>query len=396
MKRYHYQIFLGGAGGRGYSMEDIMEHLPSTDAVKALIVGWTEEKDVYEKLREYTKPYGIELWLWFPVFSEHSTQASFPPQCSIETKRAFGAAVFDGDETFDFCCPSDPALPGKLMHIYDRFYCDLGFDGIFLDRIRYPSLTMGIPALFGCMCPQCLSWFRERGLSEGEIMDSYYRLKQRIEDSLCKNPLGLLSYDDGTYCFDDPVLNRLIELRQCRITETVSQVVEVFRRKKLKIGMDLFAPFLAPFVGQDYRKLGQMADLVKPMLYRLTDTPAGMGYEVEAIWRAVACGNEETDRERKEFLQSFYGIAKDTTRKELFENELRIVHGFEKEAWHKGKIIPGIELHTVAEKEAISCDELEETIQMLEEEGFTERVACWDLMSTDKKHRDVFVNGMGV
>ena len=34
---------------------------------------------------------------------------------------------------------------------------DIGFDGVFLDRIRYPSAVMGFESLFGCQCKECLS-----------------------------------------------------------------------------------------------------------------------------------------------------------------------------------------------------------------------------------------------
>ncbi|MBQ6576157.1 MAG: hypothetical protein IJL91_00190, partial [Bacteroidales bacterium] len=54
-----------------------------------------------------------------------------------------------------------------------------------------------------------------------------------------------------------------------------------------KIGMDLFAPFMAPFVGQDYSILSAHTDFIKPMLYRKTDAPAGMEFEYELLRSAI-------------------------------------------------------------------------------------------------------------
>lgn len=51
--------------------------------------------------------------------------------------------------------------------------------------------------------------------------------------------------------------------------------------------MDLYAPFMAPFVGQDYAILAQHADFIKPMLYRRTFAPAGMGFEYDLLCKSV-------------------------------------------------------------------------------------------------------------
>lgn len=51
--------------------------------------------------------------------------------------------------------------------------------------------------------------------------------------------------------------------------------------------MDLYAPFMAPFVGQDYSILAEHADFIKPMLYRMTFAPAGMGFEYDLLKKAA-------------------------------------------------------------------------------------------------------------
>ena len=51
--------------------------------------------------------------------------------------------------------------------------------------------------------------------------------------------------------------------------------------------MDLYAPFMAPFVGQDYGILSAHADFIKPMLYRKTFAPAGLSFEYNLLKEAV-------------------------------------------------------------------------------------------------------------
>ena len=71
------------------------------------------------------------------------------------------------------------------------------------------------------------------------------------------------------------------------VSRAVASVADSLRSRGLEIGMDLYAPFMAPFVGQDYAILSQHADFIKPMLYRKTFAPAGMGFEYDLLRKAL-------------------------------------------------------------------------------------------------------------
>lgn len=158
----YYQAFTGGAAGRGVAAEDILRRLRNVP-VQAVIVGWSEDPALYRELGEALHRRGAELWLWFPVFSEHTLREGLRRQTGLLTGAPLGARVFDGDETFDFCCPSQAGLAQRLLEKYDRDFAGCAFDGMFLDRIRYPSLTVGAEALFGCACGECRDWLAETG-----------------------------------------------------------------------------------------------------------------------------------------------------------------------------------------------------------------------------------------
>ena len=55
--------------------------------------------------------------------------------------------------------------------------------------------------------------------------------------------------------------------------------------------MDTFAPYLAYFAGQDMKLLASMADFIKPMMYRITNAPAGMPFETDCLIRETVQGN---------------------------------------------------------------------------------------------------------
>ena len=71
------------------------------------------------------------------------------------------------------------------------------------------------------------------------------------------------------------------------VSGAVAGIADSLRSRGLSVGMDLYAPFMAPFVGQDYEILSQHADFIKPMLYRQTFAPAGMGFEYDLLRKAI-------------------------------------------------------------------------------------------------------------
>lgn len=75
--------------------------------------------------------------------------------------------------------------------------------------------------------------------------------------------------------------------RQAIITKAAGKLIEKFHSKSLKVGLDLFAPHLAPYMGQDSLKLGELADFIKPMMYWKTNAPAGIPYEEKSFYKAL-------------------------------------------------------------------------------------------------------------
>lgn len=384
----YYQIYTGSFSGRGIHEKEIMGKLPPTSDTKGIIVGWSKDIHLYKRLRDYTRSHGISLWLWFPVLSEHSAQEGFTPQIDIEGN-PFGSAVFDTDENFDFSCPSDETLADRLMELYDRVYGEIGFDGVFLDRIRYPSMTMGINALFGCQCSSCKRWYEEQGLEPEKIQILYKKIGKNIQNPDGNNSIGLLHYEKGRYLYSDSTLECLCRLKQRRINQTIREVAERFRSRGLLIGMDLFAPFLAPLVGQDYEELGKMADFIKPMLYRLTNTPAGFEFELDAMAKAIGVG-EERQKEALKMLREFYGIKDGNL--QFFVRELEAVAEFADTLGKKGLFVPGVEIHTIQNRPQIAIQDIRENIRMLEAMGFYDRVACWDILSAEGEALNAFIN----
>lgn len=381
----YYQAFTGGAAGRGVAAEDILRRLRNVP-VQAVIVGWSEDPALYRELGEALHRRGAELWLWFPVFSEHTLREGLRRQTGLLTGAPLGARVFDGDETFDFCCPSQAGLAQRLLEKYDCDFAGCAFDGMFLDRIRYPSLTVGAEALFGCACGECRDWLAENGLPRQVQDDLAQRIAARMSDEDCIDPLGLLQYCAGQYIFADPALETLLRLKCQRIESVVRVLCGGFRSRGMKVAMDLFAPFLAPLVGQDYRRLGAMADFIKPMLYRHTYTPAGLSFELDAMARAVSEAAPAAYAARRAYLRQVTGMDGDTGG--FFERELAAIPPV-------GRVVPGIELHTAEGLPPVRRTDIADSVHRVEQAGYFDRVVCWDILSADQKAIETFAGIAG-
>ena len=349
-------------------------------------MGWSEDPALYRELGEALHRRGAELWLWFPVFSEHTLREGLRHQTGLLTGAPLGARVFDGDETFDFCCPSQAGLAQRLLEKYDRDFAGCAFDGMFLDRIRYPSLTVGAEALFGCACGECRDWLAENGLPRQVQDDLAQRIAARMSDEDCIDPLGLLQYCAGQYIFADPALETLLRLKCQRIESVVRVLCGGFRSRGMKVAMDLFAPFLAPLVGQDYRRLGAMADFIKPMLYRHTYTPAGLSFELDAMARAVSEAAPAAYAARRAYLRQVTGMDGDTGG--FFERELAAIPPV-------GRVVPGIELHTAEGLPPVRRTDIADSVHRVEQAGYFDRVACWDILSADQKAIETFAGIAG-
>ena len=381
----YYQAFTGGAAGRGITAEDILHQLQGVP-VQAVIVGWSEDTAVYRQLREALHRRGAEMWLWFPVFSEHTLREGLRRQVSIRDSAPLGARIFDGDETFDFCCPSQTGLPQRLLGKYDRDFAGGVFDGVFLDRIRYPSMTVGVEALFGCACGDCCDWLTENGLPRQSLNDLFRRITARMADRDCVDPLGLVHYHMGQYNFADPDLETLLWLKCRRIESIVGALCDGFRSRGLKVGMDLFAPFLAPLVGQDYKQLGAMADFVKPMLYRHTYTPAGLTFEMDAMARAISQDVPDAYEARRAYLGQLTGL--DNNAADFFDRELAAIPAVT-------RVVPGIELHTAEGLPPIRRADIADSVHRVERAGYFDRAACWDVLSAEKEAIEAFAGDAG-
>lgn len=366
------QIYTGGVSGRNISIQQISQKLKELEdyRIDGIIVGWSLDQQIYRWLRTYTRKKGIELYLWFQVLAEFKSLGDFTNVTDMDGK-TLRSAVFDGDEEFSFYCPSHPDTLGSLRHIYEKYFSKIAFDGVFLDRIRFPSPAMDRNALFSCTCPFCMKRYERRGIGRRDIEEAQIHMQEGMEQGRFYCIEG---YKNGKYSFYSPKVEKYLQVRTELITETVKELAEYFKGKGLKVGLDLFAPFLAVFVGQSYTELSTAADFVKPMLYRYTYTPAGMKYELEGM-----------AGEMSESMKRIVGM-EDGRLTEFMERELEAAQKLV-----SCDIYAGMEVHTAKDLPLVEAQSVREGAELTEKMKCAGRVASWNILEASKENLLAFM-----
>lgn len=356
------QVSLGGWNSPDYSAEQIIDRLDAVIRripVKAVIIGWSTDKDIYWRVGRYLHGQKIDMFLWLPVFAETEDMCENSPALDLWGNVPANYDLTAG-EGFRFNCPSDAESVADIIDIYDSCFSDCGFDGVFLDRIRTQSFVSGVSGVLSCGCPGCAELFLEEGVDLQEVRDAWEAKGDEFFSVSGYTP------QEG-FVFADPLAAAFFKAKGKIVSESVATVADCFRNHGLKVGMDLYAPFMAPFVGQDYAILSEHADFIKPMLYRQTFAPAGMGFEYDLLKKAVPGASGYPD------------FAMDA---EFLDSQLEAM-----EPYSCAKF-PGIEINYREGVAPTSPQYILESLDAVLSHGFDGAVLSWNIMEAPVNHID--------
>jgi len=268
--------------------------------ISGAYIGWNKDAEIHS-IAELLKDNGTDIYLWLPVFSELSLLAEFEPLIGIDGRKIKKLYNPADEELFSFCCPANPKNIEIAIDVFEKHYENSKnyakgmFDGIFLDKIRFPSFIGGLSTVTSCYCDYCRSHF---DLPE----------KNELSAESMENPMGITAYEDLCYKMN-PGYRKLFDYKAKAIYNSLEHLCSYFREKGLKICLDLFAPFIAFFVGQDYHRLLKLADIVKPMLYNKTNAPAGLPFEINTYTKAFDSNEENAIARKVHLLETvdYYG-----------------------------------------------------------------------------------------
>ncbi len=272
--KYILQVFTGPWRAANVRAEDVIkktEKISSRMPVDQVIIGWNTDPALYRAVGDFLHGRGVKMLLWLPVFSEISGIAE-PDEALDVFGNRIAVPIRQEGEDFQFGCPSSRRTLQIVEDIFEKHFSGCGFDGVFLDKIRGQSFVAGVSGVLSCGCERCRRAFLKRGVALQEVGKLYRTKKDSFFD--------MVSYPmNGEFQLRNALAQRFFEAKEEIVAEAVAEISGYFKDKGMTVSLDLFAPAVSRFVGQNYTLITKYADFIKPMLYRMTDAPAGIGYE---------------------------------------------------------------------------------------------------------------------
>lgn len=247
--------------------------------VSYVLLGWAVPPVLVHACHDEATRAGAQLFRWHPLLTGDGTLV---PRPEWQTVGLDGNPVpgFQGMPEFTFVCPNRPAVREAVQsHLYDILQRGV-YQGVFLDRIRYPSPAADPTRLLTCFCDDC----RRAALAEGLDLDD---VRQRVQALLsmpkCAAPFVRTLLDPLAPEVPDPdlaALRAFLGFRARSVTQFVQAAADLIHTEGLAVGLDCFSPALTHLVAQSLGDLDRHCEWIKIMSYGHTLGPAGLPFEL--------------------------------------------------------------------------------------------------------------------
>jgi hypothetical protein len=266
----------------------------------ALMIWSGISKKNLDLVRKICMEFKIKTYLWYPILAD-IPGFKVEQEQSVKTfdglhgygKNGRWDKLGKGEEDFLFLCPNDEQNIREIFDQYQNKIIESDFDGVFLDRIRFPSPSNGFELLFSCFCKSCLHKFYNK---YSEDLENYQYQAKAVFEKIKTIDINYLQICQS---FSDIIIQDNLKKFYDFRKQNIYQVVKIFADKAKQmdklVGVDLFAPSLAPLVSQDYQLLAKTCDWIKPMIYCHTSSPAGLPLELYCFIKAILDINPALD-----------------------------------------------------------------------------------------------------
>lgn len=284
-------------------------------------------------------------------------------------------------ENFEFYCPNIENNRMKFIELYEENFNGIDFDGVFLDKIRYGAFSNGISGVFSCFCNDCQKKYSKMGLDVIALQAEMMKVLEG-KDGYGENPLKITAYHNSKYSFENSIWNYFFELKGQMIYDSLSPLCDYFHKKNLKVGMDTFAPFTATFAGQNLELLYKLADFIKPMMYRVTNAPAGLPFELDKVITETTRGDSLVARKKMHQILKCQDKGTEPFDIEFVKRELNYMTSL------NSNIYCGIEINRIPLIALTSPSYIEECLRELSDTDIKGFVLSWNLLSAPSENID--------
>ncbi len=278
--------------GKNDNLKKKLATAKETLNLDALMIWSDNNKKDLDLVRKICIEFKIKTYLWYPILAD-IPGFKIEQEQAVETfdglsgygKNSYWDKLGEGEEDFLFLCPNDEEHIRRIFDQYQNKIKESDFDGVFLDRIRFPSPSNGFETLFSCFCKSCLNKFYN---NYGEDLKDY---RNQAKTVFKKIKTIDINYLQTCQSFSDIIirdsLKKFYDFRRQNIYQVLKMFADKAEQMGKLVGVDLFAPSLAPLVSQDYQLLTKTCDWIKPMIYCHTSSPAGLPLELYCFIRAI-------------------------------------------------------------------------------------------------------------
>ena len=192
--------------------------------VNVLLLGWDIPSRLEEVCREVAAQFGTKLYRWHPLLTGDGT---IYPKDKWRTRNWAGQPLsgFRDLPEFTFICPNHPvARDTILQHIADLAQSGR-YEGIFLDRMRFPSPAPDPMNTLACFCEHCQQAAANFGLDLDEVVQA---LKNESKTNIMRAFFGEKV----------PLLSTFLDFRQHAIAQFIREAVGIIRSQNLAVQTD--------------------------------------------------------------------------------------------------------------------------------------------------------------
>jgi len=237
-----------------------------------ILLGWEVPPAIEQAVAEETASQGAQLYQWHPLLTGEKNTPEAWRTVNLHGKPIPGHHHLP---EFTFLCPNHPETQDLLTTRIKSVIRRGIYQGLFLDRIRFPSPAASPEKFLGCFCVECRRAAKAAGFDLEQV-------RRHIEKLLTNSGgrIRLVRGLFGRYDERDTALETFLRFRADSVTCAVSSAAELLTAAGMATGLDSFSPSLAWMVGQDLGALDKISAWTKIMTYPHTYGPAGLPFEL--------------------------------------------------------------------------------------------------------------------
>lgn len=364
---------------------DLVSGMVSLDI---LIMGWNEKPDLFEHFTHPASRKSNQVYLWYPFLSDYPSMAKNHLVVNMDGQKSHGWAGYAGtgiNESFQQACPNNPLAVSTALQHLERLMNAYNFDGVFIDKIRYPSPANGFNELFTCFCQHCTVKAAQYDLDLQEV-----KFRLRDVNSLRKS-LQVESFSREKAWQDQltvihPILQRFMNFRMASINRVLIDINFMLKKIDKKLALDVFSPSLAPLVGQDFEFMSTIAEWVKPMIYRFGHGPSSLRSEIQALVNGLSAylGLEpaKVTQSIARYINGLQNIPLEEIAKIAPLSLIQAETGLAVKQLSGTQVYLGLETVHIPQKMEIKPQDIEEILKIGSNSGVSGYVLSWDLLHT--------------